>query len=309
MKQYRFVVAMVGFMTVAGIHFLPVHGQEPAVPQETTPVEVSPADAGIRAVTAAYVLAFNKADAKAAARLWTTEGEYIGSDGETVRGRTAIEKSLTEYFQANPHAQVAVKIASVTPMARGLASVQGEVTLKITPESEPALSLYNALHVQEDGVWRAASVREWATDPATDIAVEHLGWLIGKWTANGPGGELTIAYTWGDAKKFITGEYQLIQKGKPVSSGKQIFGTNPQGGLRSWSFDSSGTTTDGIWYRDEKRWINESAGTLPDGTTVNSLNVLIPLGPDAFTWQTAERTIDDVPVEALPPVKVTRVKH
>jgi hypothetical protein len=99
-----------------------------------------------------------------------------------------------------------------------------------------------------------------------------------------------------------------MKDGKTISSGTQVIGRNPAGGLRSWLFDSTGTTSDGVWVRDENRWINEASGVLPDGTEVNSVNVLIPLGPDAFTWQTTERDLDGVAVEGLPPVKVTRVK-
>ena len=60
------------------------------------PVKVDSAEAGIKAVTAEYVKAFNAADAKAAAALWTAKSEYIGADGEVISGRDAIEKSLAE---------------------------------------------------------------------------------------------------------------------------------------------------------------------------------------------------------------------
>jgi hypothetical protein len=73
-------------------------------------------------------------------------------------------------------------------------------------------------------------------------------------------------------------------------------------------FDSSGATSDAVWTRDGKSWISEATGVLPDGTEVISTNVVIPLGPDAFTWQTTRREVDGVAVDGLPPVKVTRVK-
>lgn len=71
---------------------------QPPIGKAATPEE------GIRAITAEYVKAFNAGDAKAAAALWTTDGEYIGSDGERTAGRDAIAKDLAEYFKANPKA-------------------------------------------------------------------------------------------------------------------------------------------------------------------------------------------------------------
>ena len=145
-------------------------------------------------------------------------------------------------------------------------------------------------------------------DPATDITPKQLDWMVGEWTAKGEGGEVKISFTWDENKVFINGKYAITKDGKPVSSGTQVFRKNPGGGIAVWTFDSSGTTGHGVWVRDENRWLSEAVGVLPDGTEVTSLNVIIPLGPDAFTWQTTDRAADGVPLPSLPPVKVTRVK-
>jgi len=282
---------------------------DPAAPGAAqAPAKAAGAEAGIKAITAEYVKAFNGADASAAAALWTAEGEYEGADGEVLVGRDQIEKGLAAIFKANPKATVEIRIESVRVMARGLATAEGVVTLKL-PGDDPAIeSRYSALHSFEDGKWFAATVREWVPDPATDVTPKQLEWLIGEWMAKGSGGELKIAYAWDEAKVFITGKYTVAKDGKTLSSGTQMIGRNPTGGLRSWTFDSSGTTSDGLWVRDENRWINEATGVLPDGTEITSANVLIPLNSDAFTWQTTDREVNGVSVAALPPVKVTRVK-
>jgi uncharacterized protein (TIGR02246 family) len=284
-------------------------GDPPAVPAAAQPpAKADGAEAGIKQITADYVKAFNAADAKAAAALWTAEGQYIGADDEVVRGRAELEKSFTEYFKANPKASIDVQVESVTLIGRGTASVEGAVTVKLPGDAPAVESRYTALHVNEDGVWRAASVHEWLLDPATAVTPANLGWLIGEWTAKGSGGELKITYAWDASKVFINGTYTIAKDGKEISRGTHIIGRNPEGGLRSWMFDSSGTFCDAIWVRDDKRWISEATGVLPDGTEINSVNIVVPLGPDSFTWQTTDRTVDDVPLPALPPVKVTRVK-
>lgn len=303
-------VAVVGL--VGGISLLrdPVAvAQEPAQPVETPPpAKAEGVEAGIKAITAEYQKAFNAADPKAAAMLWTAQGEYEGADGLFVQGREQIEKSLGEFFKANPKAMVDVRVESVKVMSRGLATAQGVVVMKMPGEEAAVESRYSALHTLEDGKWLAASVSEWVTDPATDVSTKNLEFLVGEWAAKGDAGaEVKIDYAWAEGGAFLTGKYTVTKDGEKVSSGTQVFGQNPGGGLRSWMFDSTGTTSDGLWTRDGERWVSETVGLLPDGSEVVAVNVLIPLGQDAFTWQTIERYVNDVPAAPLPPVKVTRV--
>src|SRR5262245_50414116 len=46
-------------------------------------------EAAIRKETADFIKAVEKGDAKAVAAAWTEDGEYIGEDGTTIRGRAA----------------------------------------------------------------------------------------------------------------------------------------------------------------------------------------------------------------------------
>ena len=39
------------------------------------------------------------------------------------------------------------------------------------------------------------------------------------------------------------------------------------------------------------------------------VNILLPLGPDAFTWQSIERSVGEAELPGIPPVRVTRVKN
>lgn len=316
MKRYAIplaVLVIAALVAAAGSFRTPATAPDPTTQPEKTAAQ-PPAgkavgvEASIKAITAEYEKAFNTADARAAAALWTEAGEYVGADGEVVAGRVAIEKSLAAHFQAHPKAIAEVRVGSVRVLGRGTATAEGVVRVKVPGDNLVIESRYTALHVLEDGKWHAASVREWVPDPATDVTPNNLEWLIGEWVARGDGGELRITYAWDENKVFLTAKYALAKDGKTVSSGTQVLGRNPAGGVRSWSFDSSGTTSDGVWVRDGSRWLNEVVGVLPDGTKVTSLNVVVPLGPDAFTWQTTDRATDSAPLPALPPVKVTRVK-
>jgi uncharacterized protein (TIGR02246 family) len=315
MKWYRVILVLVLATAVAAL-MGGARSPSPAAQPTLQPEKVAPqppakaegAEAGIKRITAEYQKAFNAGDAKAAARLWTAEGEYVGADGEPISGRPAIEKSLAEYFKAHPKASAEIELTSVRILGRGTAMARGVMKLKVPGEESVIESHYSALHVQEDDGWKTASVREWVPDPAITVTPKDLDWLIGEWSAKGPAGELKITYKWDEDKTFIMGNYEVLKDGKQISRGTQVIGVNPTGGLRSWLFDNSGTTSDALWVRDEKRWVSEAIGVLPDGTEVSSVNVAIRLGPDVFTWQTTDREVDGIPLPALPPVKVTRVK-
>ena len=60
--------------------------------------------------------------------------------------------------------------------------------------------------------------------------------------------------------------------------------------------------------RRRRRPAPATEGTLPDTSEVTAVNILIPLGKDAFTWQSTERTAAGSELPDLPPLKVTRVK-
>lgn len=284
--------------------------QPPAPPAPAAPpAQATEAEAGIKAITAEYAKAFNANDAKAASLLWTDAGEFVGADGERAVGRDQIARGLAEFFKENPKTTAEVVVESVQQRSRGVAIAEGVIRVKLAGQTEAGESRYTAIHVLEDGKWLAASVTEWVPDPALDLTLKNFEWLLGEWSAKGnDGAEVKLAYSWDEDKAFITGKYAVTKDGKTVSKGTQVFGVNQAGGLRSWMFDSTGTTSEAVWVRDEKRWVNETTGVLPDGSEVTSVNVIVPLGPDAFTWQTTERTVNGVPADPFPPLKVTRVK-
>jgi uncharacterized protein (TIGR02246 family) len=319
MNRYRWILAglfVVGACAVIGTR-VSVTAQAEAPPavdktaSDPAPRDAKAADkpdAGVKAITAEYAKAFNARDAKAAAALWTDDGEFTGVDGDPIRGRAAIEKSLADEFKAHPKAAIAVQVESVRVVGRHTALAEGVIKLTAPGATDVSDTHYSALHVLEDGQWRAASVREWLPDPELAASTKHLDWLVGDWTAKGEAGTLAISYAWDENKTFLNGKYSITRDGKTVSSGTQVFARDPSGGLRSWMFDSTGTFNAGTWQREGKHWIENVTGTLPDGAEIESVNVLIPLGKDAYTWQTTERTADGTPIAPLKPIKVTRTK-
>jgi uncharacterized protein (TIGR02246 family) len=304
MTRHRLVLAL-GAAAAVAVAAGWSHTPPPAAAQPPKPA--APADPALKALTDAFRAAFEAGDAKAVAALWTENAEMIEADGNVVRGRGAIEAAYAELFKDRPKLTVSVERSAARPLGPTAVVAEGVMTITAPDGGDPDVTNYSALAVREGDGWKLASVRSTLPDPHAG-SLDQLDWLAGEWTAKGEAGVLTITYAWDENKAFLTGKYAITKDGKVVASGTQILGRNPDAGARAWTFDGSGTTSEGVWVRDGKRWVCETTGLAADGTEVAAVNVLVPLGPDAFTWQTTDRTADGEPQPALPPVKVTRVK-
>ena len=84
--------------------------QAPVKPAQVVPQQKGPAAnvgkttseeselEAIRKSSHAFEEAFNKADAKAVAALWTIDGDYVDETGQVFAGRDAIEKQYADFF-------------------------------------------------------------------------------------------------------------------------------------------------------------------------------------------------------------------
>lgn len=281
-------------------------GQEKPAPAENKSQSDTPEMAAVKKTAEELAKAFNAGDAKAVAAFWTKEGEFVDIDGESTQGREQIEKVYADFFKQHPKATVEIDAQSVRLLGRHTALEEGSLKLRLPGDQEPRVSRYSILHVREDDGWRMASVREWAPDAQELVTLKDVDWLLGEWKATSEDAELRMTYSWDEDKAFLRGRYVLTREGKAASGGTQIIGKNPGGGLRSWVFDSSGSYSESVWSRDDNRWVIDASGTLPDGNEVTAFNILIPLGKDAFTWQSVERTAAGSALPDLPPIRVTR---
>jgi uncharacterized protein (TIGR02246 family) len=259
----------------------------------------------IRKVGAALVRALGQGDARAVAACWTAEGEYIGEDGISVRGRAAIEKAYAKFFEEHKKIHVEGRVDSLRFVARDSAVEEGHLRVFKGKEVQPSSRRYSALFVREDGRWLLAMLRNW---PDEGTALRDLDWLIGTWVASAKGREVRTTYAWDKGKHFIVGRF-TIKDGSGTTSGSQRIGRDPRtGGLHSWVFDGEGGFGEAAWSWDGKHWVQEATGVQADGSELTATNLLTPHGPDAFTWQSVNRTEDGEEMPNIPPIKVTRVK-
>ena len=92
------------------------------------------------------------------AAFWTANGEYLEEGGVELRSRDAIEKAFTELFKNQKPGKVEVEIQAIRFPSRDTAIEEG--FLRQIPDGPglPSSSLYQALHVREDGKWKIATL-------------------------------------------------------------------------------------------------------------------------------------------------------
>jgi uncharacterized protein (TIGR02246 family) len=273
-------------------------GAEAAEPKRKSDEEA------IRKLSAELTAALEKGDAAALAALWTEEGEYVGEDGTTIRGRAALEAAYAKFFAKSADIKPEITIDGIRFVSRDNAIEEGVAKVRKGKGTEATTSRYSALWVRENARWKIAVLREW---PDEGVTLRDLDWLVGTWVAKTDGTDIRTTYEWDDNKMFLKVRITIKDKDSTVTATQTIARDPRTGGLRSWLFGSDGGFGESSWTRDGKRWLIEASGVTTDGGEMTASNILMPLDKDSFTWQSIDRTLDGAELANIPPVKVTRV--
>jgi uncharacterized protein (TIGR02246 family) len=264
-----------------------------------------PDKAAVEAATTDFAKAFNTGDAKALAAKWTAEGEYVSDDGETFRGRAALEKAYGAFFAKNKGSELAVEVETVRFPSKDTAVVDGHFKLHKGKNRELVVSKCSFLFAREDGKWLIAIARE---TPGDGLSLRDLEWLVGSWEYAKDGVEVSTKYEWTKNKTFIRCTFSVKRDGD-THTGMQMMGKDPAtGSLRVWTFEDSGGIGDTEITREGKKWMHAATGSTADGKAIAATNILTPFDGDSFLWQSVGRSLDGEALPDLPPVKVTRVK-
>lgn len=250
----------------------------------------------IRKCAESYVAAYNQGDAEALAALWAEDGVYLDPEsGESIVGREAIREMFAKIFGAGDGAQLGVTIHSIRLITPDVAIEDG--TAEITsPDGAPEVSAYAAIHVKKDGVWQLNSVRETAMPaPPTSQGgeLEQLAWLEGEWIDDSDDATVHTTWQWSKNRKFLTGTFSIVVGDQVALEGTQVIGwaaTKQQ--LRSWTFDSDGGISEGVWQRHGDEWVVDSTTMLADGGHGYAVNVYRMIDPETFAFRSIDRVID-----------------
>jgi uncharacterized protein (TIGR02246 family) len=259
----------------------------------------------IKAAGQSFLKAYLAGNAKAMAAHWTDNGEYFADDGTILHTRSAIEKAYAAAFaKKQVPTDAEIDVTSIRFPSKDTAIEEGFFKVRAGKEGHTT-SKYTVLHVREGGKWLMAMVREW---PSEGVSIRDLEWLIGTWEAKRDDTEVRTKFEWWGDKTFIRADITIKQKDH-VREGFQMIGKDlATGQIRSWTFDKDGNFGAATWERDGKKWMQDSAGVMDDGSILAATNILTRLDDDSFTFQSVNRSVGGEDVADIPPVRVHRVK-
>jgi uncharacterized protein (TIGR02246 family) len=273
--------------------------------------EGAKSEAEIRASAKAFVEAFNRGDAKAVAGMWTTDGTLVDETGVSIRGRAAIEKAYTDFLKRNAGRKIESAVLSVEFPAEGVAVEDGVSTTTAKSGVTASVGRYTAVHVLKDGKWLMASVREAAVDqPEAVSPMLELEWLIGGWQAKRDQTVVNAKFEWLVPGKFIRRDTSVENAGIAGASSIQVIGWDAAAAkIRSWSFDSNGGHSEGLWTPSVTGWLVETQGVLASGATASSADFLsrMPGEDRVMGWRSSSRMAGGEPLPDLPELVFDRV--
>lgn len=303
MKKTCFMMA--GAVLLAALGYL--SGQQPAGKKagKTAGADNAADIAAIKKAGQSFVKAYLSGDAKAMAAHWTENGEYFADDGTILRGHAEIAQAYTDLFtKRKPYTDAEIDVTEIRFPSKDTAIEEGYFKVR-SGKDAPTSSKYTVLHVREGGKWLMAVVREW---PSEGTSLRDLDWLIGTWEAKRDDTEVRTTYEWWGDKSFIRVNISIKQKGRTREGFQMIGKDRSTGQIRSWTFDNEGSFGEATWTRDGKKWMQDSAGVLEDGSVLAATNILTRLDDDSFTFQSVERSVGGEEVADIPQVRVNRVK-
>ena len=282
----------------------------PASPPVAAPAPVAESadEAAIRRVVDAFTKAYDAGDSKAIGALFIPEAEIISEDGTTQQGRDAIETEFADIFKQHPKATIKSDVKSIRFVSPTLAIEEGTSIVTHDPDEPAEHTRYEVVHVKQAGVWRMASARDLPDEEETaKEELDQLHWLIGDWVDEDPDATVHTSYRWSQNHHFILCDFEANLNGQMAMTGTQRIGWDPLAKtIRSWSFDSEGGFTEGVWSREGNQWIIKTTGVTNDGKAASSTNYMTRLHKHRLTWESRDRFIGGEKTADIGPIAIAR---
>lgn len=273
------------------------------------PVLQTDEETAIRNAVASYVLAFNKADAKALAAMWSPEAVYINPlSDEQVVGRAAIEKQFESTFAETKGIKLDASTNSIQFISPGVAVEHGTAKLTLADQTLED-SEYTAVYVKRDGQWLLDRIteEEIVTPPSHYEQLKDLEWMVGNWVDQDDKAAVVTECKWARNNNFLVRNFEVQVRDRIDMSGMQIIGWDPAAKqIRSWVFDSEGGFGEGTWTKKDNRWYVQQSGILHDGRKSSAVNIFTYLDDNTFTLQSVNRTVDGEMLPNIDEVQITK---
>lgn len=280
-----------------------------SAPEEKS-TKSSPAEQAIRLSLNSYVAAFNSGDAKSLAAHWNEGGEFITADGQTLRGRKAIEADFEEYFQESTGARLELPETQLTFLSPNVA-VETGLARVVAPEQEPVETMYEAIHLRSPTGWKIDSISEQAPPEGPKSHHEHLAsleWMVGSWSESRGNSLVENNCRWTTNQNFLVHSFKVFEGDKIDFEGTQVVGWDPhRKSIRSWIFDSDGGFGVGSWSPDESRWVVRTLSVLPDGRRGSATQIYEKIDENTFRFRSIGRQVDGQLMPSIEPVTLSRI--
>jgi uncharacterized protein (TIGR02246 family) len=273
------------------------------------PKEPSKEEAALLKRAEAFVAAFNKADAKAMAAFFTSDGDVIDTEGNHLKGRKAIEEAYQKLFAETKGAKLFIRIASLRVVSPTLALEDG-TTEVVIPDAPPSAARYTVVWVKQDAEWYLESVREAVAFPPTNSKhLQDLSFLIGNWIEDAEKGSSRASYSWAEHGNFIVNSFEVTMKDVSLGGGVQWIGWDTAAKkARAWTFIFNGGFAEAVWTRDGNTWKAAVTASMQDGSKLIATNILKKIDADHFSVQFVDRTLNGKPLPDDKEVKMKRLK-
>jgi len=252
------------------------------------------AEEQIRAAGLAYVTAFNAQDAKAIAEQWSPEAVYTNRNtGEEVSGRDAIAAQFAAIFEGQKDIKVDVSVESIQLISPN-AAVEHGIAKFLVPDVDPEVVSYTAVYVRSGGKWLLDRVTDMEPEviPSHYDQLKELEWMVGSWVDEDDEISIVTECNWTRNKNFLTRSFTVSRQGDVEMAGMQIVGWDAADKqIRSWTFDSDGGWSQGVWTKDGDRWYIRKRGVLADGKKASAVNTVKYIDENSFTFKSAMRTV------------------
>lgn len=254
--------------------------------------------AAIRETAKSYVEAFERGDAKAIAALWAEDGVYADRSGDTVQGRDAIEKAFEEFFSKNKGAKLQIEIEALHLPAEDMAIEIGDSVTTVGESAPKSGARYKAIHVKKDGAWKLQSVEEGPPLPPSNYQhLKDLEWLLGNWMDESvlEDKQKVVVHTqarWAMNRNFIVRTFtETLDNRVTMTATQRVGWYAPAKEIRSWTFDSDGGISVGVWSKDGDKWVVKSDHVLRDGSQATETETATIDGVHTHTWRLTERKL------------------
>jgi uncharacterized protein (TIGR02246 family) len=284
---------------------------KPPAPGPAATVSTSATETPGAGLNKDFAAAFNKADAKALAALFTEDGVIVDTVGAETRGRAAIEAMYAGSFQEVPGLKLESEITEDRPITADVARTEGRSRSSIEGGDASEFNRFSSLLVRRNGKWLIAEIREYPAPPE-DISpydrLQELEWMVGDWVDESGQNKVVSSVRWADNQSFLVRTYVVEIAGEKAASGTMFIGWDPQSGqIKSWLFDSHGGHGEGLWTRvNEKEWVVKAQGVLRDGQPTSATQTHTVLTPDSVKTSSVDRVIGGRLAPDIPEILMVR---